>query len=275
MRNHRIIRGIQLVIATASFCGALPAQTPKAILTLFQYGPEFHGLKDATVEAKLSDYVSSTLASKFHRPFQSGISTAEPILRVWLRRASVWDLCAAVAAITTPPCDLHENLLTAADMEGLNETFPKGDALIQRVKTSFDRLIETKEDLLRTAFQKMPLGSAFDFVRPIPSGASQVILAKVCLPWNQYSNLGDGYFRTDMSGQNGLVSLYSFGARASEKCAGFDGIRVVVRQWQFGGRMECIARHVSDLPQLTLQAVYLITDEISGNSGLSIANACQ
>src|ERR1035441_7504429 len=78
MRNHRIIRGIQLVIATASFCGALPAQTPKAILTLFQYGPEFHGLKDATVEAKLSDYVSSTLASKFHRPFQSGISTAEP-----------------------------------------------------------------------------------------------------------------------------------------------------------------------------------------------------
>jgi hypothetical protein len=270
MPHHRFFRALFVVIAGALFWPLLPAQAPRPIFVAFDYGSDLVFLRGSAIEHDVGDALVDSLTARFpYRLFQRGDATSTPLLRVWLRKAYAWDLCVALGS---SDCTWHLTLFTPADMDALNHQIPSNRAMVDVVNIHFGEWLETKTDLLRAALLKIPLGADFDFIRPIPSSAPQAVLAKVCLPWNRYSTLGDGYFRVDMNGPQGVVSLYSFGARKPEHCQSFDGIRVVVREWEFGGRLECIAHHVSDLPGLRPQGVFLMAEPNRDASGLSVAS---
>jgi hypothetical protein len=221
----------------------------------------------AAMEAQISASLASILADRFpYWSFQPGRADMLPRLSVWVEKGHPdWEVRMALIGLRGEAGEAWRGRLFApGDLERL-EGLPASETWQDSIRAAFDENLmaqHQKDTILGVLQESIPLGLEVVPVGPLPP--SEPLKARAVLPlnWDKHCRLAKSEFRVIYRwASEGEVTLHSVGIVGHFPFKPgnpvFEGITIKHNNWEFGGAMESIDRHLKDLGDLTPVSFYL------------------
>lgn len=274
-----------------ALAGAGQAQEPQALFVSFTFrapdfvtdpGPVLAGSLTApqrvTMETRIGASLAKVLEDRFpYWSFQPGRVDAVPRLSVWVEKGHPdWEVRMALVGLAGEAgAAWRGRLFAPGDLERF-EGLPASETWPDSIRTAFDESLmaeHQKETILAVLQESIPLGRDVEAVGPLPPSEPRKARAVLPLSWDKHCRLAKSEFRVVYRwASEGEVTLHSVGIVGhlpyNPGNPVFEGITVKHNNWEFGGAVEPIDRHLGDLSDLTPVSFYLEKfrkpNEISG-----------